>query len=112
MARKVNGTPALPRPDGLANLRSLSQFDQVLVRALFDELTSHAQRLNLSITADGAESFTHPLILASYTVSALPAAASWLGGIVRVTDPSGGGQVIAYSDGTDWRRTDNGNIVT
>jgi hypothetical protein len=41
------------------------------------------------------------------TLATLPDAAEWEGRIVRITDESGG-DTLAWSDGTDWRRmTDN-----
>lgn len=112
MAKKVSLQPALPRPSGSILPKSLADFDIVLVRALFDEFMGHAQRLNLAVTSDGQEKMSGPLVLAAYAVADLPPAASWEGGVVRVTDPSGGGQVLAYSDGSNWIRADNGSVVS
>lgn len=46
----------------------------------------------------------HPIIpqLKSYAKAALPAAAAHTGGLIHVSDASGGAS-IAYSDGTNWK---------
>jgi hypothetical protein len=44
-----------------------------------------------------------PTVLAPFSRTNLPAAASWTGGWIWVSDATGGA-VPAYSDGTDWRR--------
>lgn len=48
----------------------------------------------------------------SSTVALLPAAGTaGAGSIIFVTDETGG-PVLAYSDGTDWRRVTDGNVVS
>jgi hypothetical protein len=39
-------------------------------------------------------------------VASLPPASQWENTLVRVKDVGGGTQGLAYSDGTNWRRTD------
>lgn len=51
------------------------------------------------------------LKMSSYTVSALPPAASWTGSMVYVSDETGGA-VTAFSDGSDWRRTTDRAVVS
>lgn len=109
--RRVNSQPALPRPDGNPLGSALAHFDIVMVRAVFDELLAHAQRLNGTVTTDGMDKMQMPLVLRSFEVASLPPADQWESGVVVVTNPLGGGRVLAYSDGTYWRRTDNGNVV-
>jgi hypothetical protein len=58
---------------------------------------------------DGTAS-SGPVTLASYTVSGLPSA-SPAAQFVYVTDEVGGA-VPAFSDGTDWRRVTDRNVVT
>lgn len=52
-----------------------------------------------------------PLSLVPYTVAKLPVAADWAGGVVYVPDETGGA-VIAFSDGTNWRRVTDRAIVS
>jgi hypothetical protein len=58
---------------------------------------------------DGTAS-SGPVVLASYTVAGLPSA-SPAGQFAYVTDETGGA-VPAFSDGTDWRRVTDRNVVT
>jgi hypothetical protein len=59
------------------------------------------RRLNLS----------QPSELPSYTVSALPVASLYEGSIIYVSNESGG-KTLAFSDGTNWRRVQDRNIVS
>lgn len=52
-----------------------------------------------------------PLALAVYTVASLPAAAKWKRHIIIVTDEAGG-EVVAASDGTSWRRQTDRAVVS
>ena len=51
------------------------------------------------------------LVLQTYTVATVPAAASWLNGVIIVSDETGG-RTIATSDGTNWRRVSDGAVVS
>ena len=51
------------------------------------------------------------VILPSYTVSALPNASKNKGGMIVVSDESGG-FVTAFSDGANWRRTTDRIVVS
>ena len=107
MADPVNPTPGLPtplRPD----VTSLQQFDIDLVRALFVELVSHAIRLNKAVMNDGSEG---PVVLPSHLKTAMPTAATYIGGLIYVTNEVGGA-VPAFSDGTDWRRVTDRAVVS
>ena len=50
-------------------------------------------------------------VLSAYTVALLPAAASNTGAMVRVTNEAGG-EVPAWSDGTNWRRVTDRAVVS
>lgn len=50
-------------------------------------------------------------VLPSFTVGTLPTAGGKQGGMIYVTDETGGG-VPAFSDGTDWRRVTDRQIVS
>lgn len=54
---------------------------------------------------------SQPWQLPSYTVSTVPAAASFEGYIIYVSNESGG-KVIAFSDGTNWRRCTDRAIIS
>ncbi len=47
----------------------------------------------------------------TYTVSTLPAAATYPRGVVYVSNEAGGA-VIAFSDGVSWRRCTDRNVVS
>ena len=53
-----------------------------------------------------------PFILPSYSIAALPDAA-WLGAGALLFVPDGGnGPMVAFSDGTYWRRMNDGEVIT
>lgn len=63
------------------------------------------------IQVGGGGTFEGPVRLGRFNVSELPGASSWIGAIAAVVNEAGG-YAIVYSDGTDWRRIDNGNVVS
>lgn len=65
----------------------------------------------LTVNASGIPAFGAPVGLKSYTVVGLPAAASYTGHMVYVSNESGGA-VPAFSDGTNWRRVTDRAIVS
>ena len=72
--------------------------------------TGKTQRMHLH--GDGQLDLGAPLKLKSYTVGTLPTASvSGDGGSIYVTDESGG-EVPAFSDGTNWRRVTDRAIVS
>lgn len=70
-----------------------------------------AQRVNASLPSDGTGEMTAPLILPNYTVSTLPTASLWEGGLIYVSDETGGAQP-AVSDGSNWRRLTDRAVVS
>jgi hypothetical protein len=52
-----------------------------------------------------------PLPSLPTTVASLPAAASYTGSTIYVTDETGG-SIPAFSDGTNWRRVSDNTIVS
>ena len=61
--------------------------------------------------ASGRPRFLQPAVFQSYTVAGLPSAAtSGAGATVFVSDEAGGA-VLAFSDGTDWRRVTDRAVV-
>lgn len=77
-------------------------FHQQTVQAVNAVLDSFGTRLNLVLPKDGSERMTGPLQLAQFTVATKPAAASWVGSVIEVTDAPAG-QEFQYSDGTTWK---------
>lgn len=93
MAMKVFPVPQLP------NVARLDQqVLQSLVTALVRELISHATRLNVALTTDGADAMTAPLALASYATGDLPDATAYEGAIVYDTTTN----TVKWSNGTVW----------
>lgn len=70
-----------------------------------------AVRANAGLPIDGTKPMLAPLLLKSYTVATLPTASLWTGGIIYVTDETGGAQP-AFSDGTNWRRFTDRAVVS
>ena len=52
-----------------------------------------------------------PLLLKTYTVSAVPSVSTYDDAIIMVSDETGG-TVPAFSDGTNWRRVTDRQIVS
>lgn len=69
-----------------------------------------AIRANIGLPKDGSQTATHPVRLKDYKVVDLPDASLWEGGCVYVSDETGGA-VLAYSDGSDWRRVTDRAVV-
>jgi hypothetical protein len=70
-----------------------------------------AIRANASLPKDGSEAMGAPFRSASYTVATLPDATLYLGAMIYVSNESGGA-ILAFSDGTDWRRVSDRAIVS
>lgn len=65
----------------------------------------------LRLKADKSAVFAGPVVLPSYSVVGVPAAASFTGGLIYVNNESGGA-VLAFSDGINWRRVTDRNVVS
>ncbi len=99
MAKNI-GTPYLPGPRGVADpaVRAfLADLSRQLV-SLFADISSFSTEV---VLVDGTSSMTNPLLLATFTVATRPAAASWAGGVIYVSD-GGAGAVFQGSNGTAW----------
>lgn len=70
-----------------------------------------ALRANVGLPDDGSKAMTAPLLLASYTVLTLPDATLWEGGLIYVSNETGG-KTIAFSDSVNWRRVQDRAIVS
>jgi hypothetical protein len=70
-----------------------------------------AERANIGLPVDGSKEMTGPLTLMSYTVAGVPSAALWEGGIIYVSNESGG-KVVAFSDGASWRRLTDRSVIS
>lgn len=78
----------------------------------FDAIRSVAwktivEAFNLSVATDANLIFQPK----SYTVATLPAAATYPRAIIYVADETGGA-TLAFSDGTNWRRVQDRNVVS
>jgi uncharacterized protein YaiE (UPF0345 family) len=47
----------------------------------------------------------------TYTVATAPSAASIAGSLIYVSDGAAGSAILAFSDGTDWLRSDTGAAI-
>jgi len=108
MVKKVPDNPNLSRAT------TLGPFSAVLSQIL----NNLSYRVNRLLSLDGADSMTGPMPLLSSTVSEaqtggtpLWPAASWTGALLYISDETGG-STVAFSDGTDWRRTQDRVIIS
>ena len=47
----------------------------------------------------------------TYTVATAPSAASIAGSLIYVSDGAAGNPILAFSNGTDWKRSDTGATI-
>jgi hypothetical protein len=59
----------------------------------------------------GSTRYTGPIGLASYAKASLPTAATFTAHMIYVTDDVGGA-TPAFSDGTNWRRVADRNVIS
>lgn len=60
---------------------------------------------------NGDSAMDGPLVLASYAVADVPLATDYTGGLIFVSNESGGA-VVAFSDGTNWLRVQDRAIIS
>jgi hypothetical protein len=72
----------------------------------WDQIREEADTRAAAAVASGTGGVTQ---LGVYTVATLPAAVA--GGIIYVSDGAAGSEILAFSDGTDWLRSDTGAAV-
>lgn len=111
MANKVNQSPSIPTPVSLTSFTGIATFATSLVNRLVMELREHALRLNKAMVSDGTEVPTAPVMLKPYVKASLPDAATYDNGIIIVRDDVGG-LVLAFSDGANWLRVTDRNVIS
>lgn len=92
--------PALMPPPG-GTIQAISSWAISMSITLVNALGQIGYRLNRTIPADGSERMTGPLPLKSYTVATRPAAASYTGSLIYVSDAAAANK-LQYSDGASW----------
>lgn len=110
MTKPVTTTPALPGAPS-TSVPGLVSWSQSLTKTLYNILTDFALRLNSCLTFDGGINMIVPFPLMSSIVADLPNASTQPGGLLYVSNESGGA-TLAFSDGTNWRRVQDRNIVS
>ncbi len=83
-------------------------------RALLDDTDAAAQRTTLGLgtmATQNSAGLSEPPLLPTYTVAGVPAAASYTRGLIYVSNETGGA-VVAFSDGTNWRRVTDRNVIS
>ncbi len=93
-------SPRLPSPT-TSLPEDLAQFAESLVVTLIGILQERGFRLNRVLPRDGTEPMDAPLTLETYTTATRPAAASYAGAIIYVSDAASGNK-FQGSDGTSW----------
>lgn len=91
---------------GTVGLRRNNAFPGALqIRETQEVGLSRTPRVGIQLDSNG------PVAPKAYTVAGLPAASVGAGAIVYVTNETGG-PTLAFSDGTDWRRTSDNAVVS
>lgn len=111
MANKVNQTPNLPSPIILQTVQNVTDYLTNLIQSLTSELSDHALRLNTALVNDGTEISSAPILMKEYLKTALPSAVKYKGGMIMVSNDTGG-YTPAFSDGTSWRRVADRNVIS
>lgn len=62
-------------------------------------------------TTLGASARLSAVLLRNYTVATAPAASEFTGGVIYVSNGAAGSPIIAFSDGTNWKRSDTGATI-
>lgn len=106
MINPVNPSPNVASPIGTQTVGGISSFLLSLVASISGELRDHASTINRLVS--GANVAT---ILPAYSKTALPSAVDNHDGMIIVLDDVGG-RTPAFSDGTNWRRTADRNIIS
>lgn len=55
--------------------------------------------------------FVGDIQLPTFTVATAPAATDLAGTLIYVSDGAAGSAILAFSDGTDWKRSDTGATI-
>lgn len=98
MAKQVNKSPNLSNPTLIDSWGSLQNYLVSLVSSLVRELREHALVIDSTQVLEVAK-------------ANLPSAATYKGRLIMVTDDVGG-YTPAFSDGTNWRRTADRNVIS
>jgi len=107
MANKVNQSPPFPLPINLDTIPAVADYLRVLLYSVLPEFQTHATSINALVDLQTAP--MGPVILKSYVKAALPAAG--ISGLIIVSDDVGG-VTPAFSDGINWRRVADRNIIS
>lgn len=110
MANKVNISVPVSFPFSLTSFYAISSWATQLTNTLTGEFRDHALRLNTAVMGDGSEAASGPVVFKTYLKAALPDAVKYVNGLIIVSDDIGG-LTPAFSDGTNWRRTSDRNII-
>lgn len=55
--------------------------------------------------------FVGTVTVPTYTVAGAPSAASIAGAVIYVSNGAAGSPILAFSNGTDWKRSDTGATI-
>lgn len=76
--------------------------------------TPYTNEVSMSSGAitQGATARLTALQLPIYTVATVPTASLFTGSIIYVSNGAGGSAIVAYSDGSNWKRVDTGATIS
>lgn len=109
MANKVNPSEPIAVPIGLTSVTSISQYLLNLFQSVTGIFREYSQTINSLVGEQSAP--TIPLLLKTYVKAALPSASANKNAMIIVSDDIGG-LTPAFSDGTNWRRAADRNIIS
>ena len=109
MANKVNQSPPVAAPIGLGSIVNIASYLLNLYQSLVGILRDYATTINSLV---GEQTIpTIPELLISFPKASLPSASANKNALIVVSDDVGG-LTPAFSDGTNWRRTADRNIIS
>lgn len=91
------------------SLPNAAQANPGFLNALVNRLVQVLSEISRAVNTK--QEVGDPLPAPPYLKTALPSAAANAGSLIYVTDETGGA-TIAFSDGTNWRRVQDRNIVS
>lgn len=105
---KVNPSPPFAIPFNLFDVTTIARYMGSLINSLANIEQEQAAVINALV--DNTVTPQGPVILKTYVKAALPVAATYINGMIIVSDDVGG-LTPAFSDGTNWRRVADRAVI-
>ena len=109
MVNKVNHSQPIAVPGANRDIASISNYIVNLYNSLAGAFREYGDGINGIV--DEITTPAQPTAFKAYVKAALPSAATYANNAIIVTDDVGG-LVLAFSDGTNWRRVTDRAIIS